>query len=326
MMIKYFIGPMSKNVVDAIIDFCNETNNYIGLIPSRRQIEYNGGYVNNWTTKDFSMYVNNKTDKITLQRDHSGPGQGQQNDNGFISLIDDCKYLDLIHIDPWKKYSEYADGLEWTVEMIKVCNAINPNIRFEVGTEEAIKRFEVEDLNRLILDLKRELSIELFNKIKYLVIQSGTSLKGNTQTGQYDKNRLVEMINLAKKYNLLSKEHNGDYIPVSTIHEKFKLGLDAINIAPEFGLIETQCYLDVIESEDTLNEFWKICYDSKKWVKWVTPEFDAINNKVELIKICGHYVISDTLFLGIKEKFPYINEIIKNKVIDKLTELYGNQA
>ena len=54
---KFFIGPMSKNVVDAIIEFCEETNNIIGLIPSRRQVEYNGGYVNNWTTKTFTEYV-----------------------------------------------------------------------------------------------------------------------------------------------------------------------------------------------------------------------------------------------------------------------------
>ena len=36
---KFHIGPMSKNTVDAIIEFCNETNNNIGFIPSRRQIE-----------------------------------------------------------------------------------------------------------------------------------------------------------------------------------------------------------------------------------------------------------------------------------------------
>ena len=56
--IKYFIGPMSKNVVDAILEFCEETDNQIGLIPSRRQVEYNGGYANNWTTETFSKYAN----------------------------------------------------------------------------------------------------------------------------------------------------------------------------------------------------------------------------------------------------------------------------
>ena len=38
---KYFIGPMSKNVVDAVIDF----DGSFGFIPSRRQVDYNGGYV-----------------------------------------------------------------------------------------------------------------------------------------------------------------------------------------------------------------------------------------------------------------------------------------
>jgi hypothetical protein len=324
MEIKYFIGPMSKNVVDTIIEFCNETGNNIGLIPSRRQIEWNGGYVNNWTTFNFSQYVNNKTNKIILQRDHSGPGQGKNDDNGLASLIDDCKYLNLIHIDPWKKYSNYYDGLTWTVDMIKVCDAINPNIRYEIGTEEAIKRFEVEDLHRLILDLKLELGIELFEKIKYLVIQSGTSLKGNTQTGHYDKDRLIEMVNLAKKYNLLSKEHNGDYIPVSTIKEKFDLGLDAINIAPEFGLIETQTYLDNIKDEDTFNKFWKICYKSDKWVKWVNDDFNPNEQREELIKICGHYVLSNPQFTSeIKSQFPDIDKQIKINIKKKLNSLYG---
>jgi hypothetical protein len=51
------------------------------------------------------------------------------------------------------------------------------------------------------------------------------------------------MIIYVKSHNLISKEHNGDYISVSVIKEKFNLGLDSINIAPEFGLIETLTYL-----------------------------------------------------------------------------------
>jgi D-tagatose-1,6-bisphosphate aldolase subunit GatZ/KbaZ len=58
------------------------------------------------------------------------------------------------------------------------------------------------------------------------------------------------MITVAKKHNLISKEHNGDYIPVSIIKEKFDLGLDSINIAPEFGLIETQTYINEIGNSD----------------------------------------------------------------------------
>ena len=323
--IKYFIGPMSKNVVDTIIEFCNKTNNNIGLIPSRRQVEWNGGYVNNWDTKNFSEYVTRKSNFITLQRDHSGPGQGQYEDNGISSLIDDCKYLDLIHIDPWKKYSKYEEGLEWTIDMIKLCGALNSNIEFEIGTEEAIRRFEPDELDKLVQDLKLSLTPRLFKKIKYLVIQSGTSLKGTNQTGHYDNQRLLNMIAIAKKHNLLSKEHNGDYIPVSVIKEKFDLGLDAINIAPEFGLIETQTYLDNIKEDSILDKFFNICYESKKWVKWVNEDFDPFTNKIDLIKICGHYVLSNPQFLSeIKSQFPNIDKQIKFNITNKLKELYGS--
>ena len=308
---KYYIGPMSQNIVDAIIEFCDETNNKIGLIPSRRQVEWDGGYVNNWTTEIFSKY----TDKLILKRDHSGPGQGYTDDDGFKSLEYDCKYLNMIHIDPWKKYPTYEEGLTWTLKMIKFCYNKNPNIEFEVGTEESIRRFSPTDIDILLTDLKLNLTNKEFNQIKYAVIQSGTSLKGINQTGNYDSERLKEMIAVARKYKLISKEHNGDYIPSDLIKEKMSLGLDSINIAPEFGLIETQTYLD---NNIDINKFWEICYKSKRWEKWVNPDFDPFIQKEDLIKICGHYVLSNSEFLKIK---PNIDFQIKTNIKEKLYEL-----
>ena len=109
---RFFIGPMSKNVVDAVINF----NSDIGLIPSRRQVDYDGGYVNNWTTKEFSEYVNGRA---IIQRDHGGPNQGNINDDGLESFRCDAKYFDLIHIDPWKHYTNFLDGFEETLYLIK---------------------------------------------------------------------------------------------------------------------------------------------------------------------------------------------------------------
>ena len=322
--IRYFIGPMSKNIVDAILEFCEETKNEIALIPSRRQVEWDGGYVNNWTTKEFSTHAL----PLTLQRDHAGPGQGATDDDGYESLKHDCEYLDLIHIDPWKKYPVFTDGLEETIKMIEYCHKLNPEIQYEVGTEEAIRRFESYELADLMHQLQHRLPSEVYKQIKYLVIQSGTSLKGTNQTGTYDSERLKEMVGVCKQFNILSKEHNGDYIPVSVIHEKFDLGLDAINIAPEFGLIETQTYLDEIGSDEKIfDRFWQICYDSKKWVKWVNPGFDPYYNKKELVKICGHYVLSNLDFLNeIKSQFPGIDDKIKTNITNKLKQLYGHQT
>ena len=318
---KFYIGPMSLNIVDSILEYTQETDNQIGLIPSRRQVESDGGYVNNWTTKGFSEHSKN----LILKRDHAGPGQGNSNDDGYESLKHDCKYLNMIHIDPWKKYPKYEEGLQWTINMIEFCYNLNPNLEFEVGTEEAIRRFEPKELNLLIKDLKLSLEEKIFKQIKYLVIQSGTSLKGNSNTGEYDKDRLLSMIGIAKKYNLLSKEHNGDYIPVNLIKEKMELRLDSINIAPEFGQIETKTYIHRIKKEkpELLGILYKICYISNKWKKWVDADFDPIEQKEELINICGHYILSEPDFLlMIKPMFPNIDLEIKNNIKKKLNELY----
>lgn len=320
--IKYFIGPMSKNVVDAINEFTQETGKQIGLIPSRRQIEWDGGYVNNWTTKEFSEYSTN----LILKRDHSGPGQGYIDDDGFKSLEEDCKYFNYIHIDPWKKYPKYEEGLEWTINMIEFCYNLNPNIQYEIGTEEAIRKFEPEELDMLLNDLHVRLDKKIFNQIKYLVIQSGTLLQENTNTGEYNKDRLLAMIKVAKSWNLLSKEHNGDYIPENLIKEKMFLGLDSINIAPEFGLIETKTYLGEMEKNwdfGSIQKFWEICYNSKRWEKWVNEDFNPYTQQRELIRICGHYVFSHPDFRVIKSKYLGINQKIKTNIKNKLKLLHG---
>ena len=84
--VKFFICPMSKNIVDSVIEL---NSSYLCLLPTRRQIYFNGGYVNSWTTKDFSNYVKSKNQNIILERDHSGANQGTNEDNGNYSHIID---------------------------------------------------------------------------------------------------------------------------------------------------------------------------------------------------------------------------------------------
>lgn len=325
---KYGIGVMSLNIVDACIEFSNQYDYNLIFIPSRRQIDYLGGYVNNWTTETFSKYVKDKTSNILLKRDHGGPGQGLYNDDGLTSFKHDSYYLDAIHIDPWKASTSFKEGCEYTKNLIEYCFNINNNIIYEVGTEQSIFRYEAEHLDELLNYLKTNLNIKQFEKIKFAVIQSGTSLKETKNTGSYDKQRLSEMISVCKKYNMISKEHNGDYLPIFLINEKFKCGLDTINIAPEFGQIETKTYLNEIKNEELFDTFFSICYNSKKWEKWVDKSFDPFNNKEKLINICGHYVLSDIRFLKeIKNNLRIdIDVVIKDNIKEKLKELYGSNG
>ena len=324
--VKFCIGPMSKNIVDAIINYVNDTNIKMILIPSRRQIEFDGGYVNNWTTKEFSEYVRSKTKNIFLERDHGGPGQGSTMDNGIRSLEEDCKYFDIIHIDPWKFYKNYYGGLNSTVELIKYCYEKNKNLYFEIATEEAIKKFTVDTLKKLTSDLDERLDKELYDRIIYLVIQSGTALREGKNIGTYENTRLNNMVNMAKKRNFLTKEHNGDWLSDEQVKDKFSTNLDAINIAPEFGMIETKVILDKLRkdnNQERIQKFYKLCYESKKWVKWVSKDFKPEENKEKLIEICGHYVFAKKEFLEIKNTYNNIDEEIKRTIYDRLLHIHS---
>ena len=309
---KFYIGPMSKNVVDAVVEFTEETDNKIGFIPSRRQVEYNGGYVNNWTTEEFSDYINGR---VLIERDHGGAGQGYKDDDGYKSFRYDCENFDIIHIDPWKAYPNFDDGLKETLATINYIHNMNPNTLFEIGTEEAIRKFTPDELDKLLEELSH---FEFFDNIKYAVVQSGVGLDlgKRVNTGNFDLGRLKDFIRVCKRWGKLSKEHNGDYLTSEDVKIRFEAGLDSLNIAPEFGQLETLCYLE--HMGDDIEDYYKICYDSKRWEKWVDDDFVPEDNKEELIKICGHYVLSDKKFLDIK---PDIDDKIKLTIKNKLREL-----
>jgi hypothetical protein len=309
---KLFVGPVSKNTVDASIEFATEHRCNLGLIPSRRQIDYNGGYVG-WDTKGFAKYVRGRTPLLLLERDHGGPAQGQHMDSGITSFTRDAKIMDIIHIDPWKRYDSLQAGINSTVLWIRELSTNRPSLRFEIGTEQAIFPYSPSEIDMLIRKVVKKVGPR---RISYVVIQSGTSLRGNKNTGKYNEKQLKEMIKIVHGHGYLTKEHNGDYLSAACIRQKFSLGLDAINIAPEFGMIESDCYLDAIKKNDIklLDILYKICYDSGKWKKWVGPTFDAAD-KEALIRICGHYVLNTAEFLkGIRAKLPNIDETIKDNI------------
>lgn len=321
---KLFLGPVSLNTIDATIEFCIENNIELGLIPSRRQIDYDGGYVGNFNSKTFSEYVRSKTNKIKIFRDHGGESQGKSdNEDTFASFHNDTKYFDFIHLDPFLKYKDLDKAAIKTAEYLKFCEFANANIYYEIATEQALREISPEELEIFVDKVKSLVTENQFNKIKYLVIQCGTKLKDGKNTGEYDKDKLLKMLKVAKKFNLISKEHNGDYQSTEIIKEKFNLGLDCINIAPEFGIIESSVILKYLGA-DAKNILFQMCFDSGKWKKWVSSEFNPQENKEDLIKICCHYIFSNNSFKEFKKKYlPQeidieIKETIKNRIKDIL--------
>lgn len=309
--IKYFICPISINIIDSVLEL-----NYkeFAFAPTRRQIDFDGGYVNEWTTQDFYRYVKDRNKNIVLERDHSGPNQGKISDDGLFSLIDDIKYFNIIHIDIWKDINNFELACKNTLEKIRFINSINSNIKFEIGTEQEIYNMSPEQLDYFINYLNVNLNKSEFNNIEYAVVQSGVKLdlinKKNVGENNFDK--LYEYVKIVRKYNLKAKEHNGDYLSNLDISLRFNYGVDAINIGPELAQIETNIYVNHM-TETEIDEFYKICLDSNKWKRWINDDFN-INNQIQLINLCGHYSYS-------KFKLPKVDKIVKNNIKEKLKSL-----
>lgn len=321
---KFFIGPVTKNTIDTVIQYSLDYNIDFIFIPSRRQIEYNGGYVENFTTAELNNYVKSKNSKIKIERDHGGPGQGKIDDDGIESLKEDCKYFDIIHIDPWKKYPIFEDAVEWTLKLITFCYSINKDIEYEIGTEEGIRQIDSEELDKFVEEIKSRLPTQIFSQIRFLVIQCGTKLLEQSNIGIYDSEKLERMLQVCYNHNLTPKEHNGDWISSDIIKMKEKAGLCCINIAPEFGEIESSVIIKYFKkNEDDFNKFFEICHKSNTWKKWVSSDFNPMENKEKLIKICGHYNLTHPDFLEIKSKYENIDKDICKSIKYRLMELLG---
>ena len=303
---------MSKNIVDSVIEM---NSPILGLLPSLRQIDYNSGYVNNWNTETFYNYVKEKSN-ITIQRDHGGIKQGYNNE--YDSFKYDAEYTDIIHIDPWKHYSNFKNGLEETIRNINYIYNINPKIKYEVGTEEAIRRFSLNELVELIDKLKINLTSLQFDNIEYICIQSGVGLDliNRKNTGTFNIEKLKSMIDVCEKFGKKSKEHNGDYLNKDEIQIRFNNKLNTLNIGPEIAQIETKTYLDFMNKNE-IDEFYQTCLNSEKWKKWVPLNYD-ITNKESLIMVCGHYNFNNL------PKTINLNDIqyeVKLRLKNKLKEL-----
>ena len=122
--------------------------------------------------------------------------------------------------------------------------------------------------------------------------------------GEYDPDRLKKFIVVCKKWGKLSKVHNADFLQAPIIKHMFALGVDAINIAPEFGQIESSSN------------------DNKNCSKWFskTPDYST-QKDCDLVM---HYIYSKPEFVEIKEKYSETSKLdckIKEKLKKRIWEV-----
>ncbi|MCC0632877.1 class II D-tagatose-bisphosphate aldolase non-catalytic subunit [Clostridioides sp. ZZV15-6388] len=342
------IGPMSPNLLQASFELAKDDDFPLMFIASRNQVdadELGGGYVNGWNQETFTRDIKRIADKVGfdglyyLCRDHGGPWQRDKERNDHLPVdkameLGKKSYLadieagfDLLMIDPTKDPFEMGKVipldivLERTVELIEYCEKerkrLNfPEIGYEVGTEETNGGLtSTETYETFITRLKVELEKRDLPMPTFIVGQTGTLTRKTEQVGTFNFKNAYDLAQMAKKYGVGLKEHNGDYLDDVTLLEHIPSQIIATNVAPQYGTEETRAYLKLAEVERKLKEEGLIektsnirhvllvdAIECGRWRKWVMGEQKSLTTEEifkdevisnEILDIAGHYTFNN---------------------------------
>ena len=334
------VGPMSKTLLQASLELAKEKDFPIMLIASRNQVdsdEFGHGYVCGWDQDRFVADVEEARWKIGfdglvfLCRDHGGPWQRDEERNAKLPVEDAMEscirsYIhdidsgfDLLHIDPTK--DPHITGtvplelvLDRTIDIIDKLEKYRkekglPEIGYEAGTEETNGGLtSVEAFSDFIDQLVSKMAARGLQPPEFVVGQTGTLTRLTENVGHFNAENAAKLSANAAKHGVGVKEHNGDYLSDKILLEHPHLGVTAMNVAPEFGVVETRAYLELaqVESRNVSAEkcsnlkavMSEYAVKSERWRKWVmgdmaTASVEEVLENTELTAqitdICGHY-------------------------------------
>lgn len=354
-------GPMSRNCIDAAMEISHGYDIPLVLIASRRQVdcaELGGGYVEGFTTEEFSRYVRSfQRNKVFLARDHGGPWQSEKEKFANLTVgeamnsakrsfeSDILADFDYIHIDPSVPVQEESLTLQKILDRLfelyghcyEFARKHGKSIQFELGTEE--QNGYAQDLEKFEYFLHATDNFCRTQRIApptFVVAQTGTKVMEDRNIGAFDADikqkqlsidQIRKTIAICDKYGVMLKEHNTDYLSDAALRLRPMLGMHASNVAPEFGVAETRALLFLLNKFDFVREyelFVDIALQSKKWVKWMLP--DTARSDVEKALICGHYVFSHPTVVEIKQEVDaalrkkdiYLDEALKDIVKQRM--------
>lgn len=326
------IGPVSKNSIIAVNQIAREKKVPLMLIASRRQIEtkkISNGYVDNLTTEKYSNLLKKFKNKNLIPcRDHGGPYQGINEKKmskkkamhlAKISLKADIENnFKVIHIDPSispeNKIISKKTIINDIIELIDFCHEYsqkrNKKIFFEIGTEEPSCFTGTNDeLEDLVDEIITKLNLNKLPSPLFCVLQTGTRVKELSNFGDLNNLKLIKknflkinrISNICKNNNLMLKQHNTDYLKYRILKQLPKLNIDAVNIAPEFGYVESFALFKLLKEtkkNKLLDNFLELSYNSKKWEKWLNKNSKL--SDLEKSLLAGHYIFGTKSFKSLK--------------------------
>jgi len=322
-LFKLGVGPMSHLINEIQGRYSLERQRPVMFIASRNQVDANSGYV--MTTKELSQQLLPwRNPYLMLCRDHCGPYFLDSEKSLSISqaveatkktiAADIENGFDLIHIDTSRCDTPYqvAD------ELFNFSLSINPDIKFEFGTEENVG--VAAGLKKYKDDVQ---FASQFPNMEFVVAQTGSLTMEDRQVGSFDIPMVRKLVKFATDAGVKLKEHNADYLTANEIQLRKMAGVGACNIAPQLGVIQTKCILSLAElyKVDT-GDFKNIVLDSGKWNKWIIDGDDAVK-----IAVAGHYCFNSDVYKKLVDNISLhcdLQKAVSDSIVECLDLYYNN--
>ena len=318
------VGAVSRNTVEAALTVAHRSRTPLMLIPSRRQVDaaaFGGGYLG-WTTREFADRVRERdTGELTLLcRDHGGPWMHPA-ENGLTDpadALDSCARsfaedlasgFGLLHIDtsqgpPGTGPVPLDAAASRLVELYARCHAeaerLGVTVAHEIGFEQQdVSTDDPDAFKAALRHVLEGIDATGAPRPRYVVAQTGTKVAELCNVGRFhDPHARAETLRQVStlaatchQEGLLLKAHNCDHLSPEETRLLLAAGVDAFNVAPEFGVTETRELLRILDEmalPAAKETFLAHAHDSGEWRKWMRDPSTATD--VERAVIAGHYV------------------------------------
>jgi hypothetical protein len=328
------VAPLSTNIIEASADLSERWRIPLVLIASRRQIEcaeLGRGYVNRWSTEEFSRAVRAlNRGKLFLARDHGGPGQGNGEEGqsreawmkaAKLSYAADIESgFDFLQLDTSAVRTRAGGGDEAAVaDLLELYGYVQHlalsrgrKITIEVGIEEhSGVAPEPEFLRAFLSNVFDFCRQQKLPPPLFAAAHTGTKVEELRNVGDFEiaekrehvADQIRAAVAIARGYGCYLKEHSADYLSSPSIALRAELGIRAVNVAPEIGVAETNALLLSMRQlgcEREREEFHQIALRSGCWKKWMCDGSRATDD--ERVLIAGHYCFSDPAVKELKAR------------------------
>ena len=193
--------------------------------------------------------------------------------------------FDLIHIDVSKVSQDMQEPV--AIRLFDYALSLNPDIMFEFGSEDNTNTGLDESINNLESQLRFVQKYK--NNLKFFVTQTG-SLTKHTQVGSFDVERNLPIAARIHKAGFLFKEHNADYLNANDVKLRRTAGVNAINIAPQLGTMQSKILYRCAENDQYFETFFDIVLHNNQWKKWVVN--DLVDDLTKFY-VSAHYFFND---------------------------------